>query len=353
MCDSPFDYIKTPTSSIPITIPVKFCFCISTGSMTIGINVDTCDILANDKLIINYAIHNESTCRIKALELWIEEYVWIKASGHTDSNTSKFCKTRITSDKLYGIEKVTGKDITQINDEIESVVIELTNKKNEITFQIPNSIRPTYSGSIGRVSYTLVGKICTPFLVDDPIFRISLRTHCNTDVTKASFNGQVPEKETDYDLPTDWSENSISEKEVNLDASPTSITSNDITCIEYLKESLSKSNQWSETYIISDWIQKGNVNELLNNSNLEDIYRLIKSDYSYIVISEYFSNALSGKMTCKLICSAASDPNSNDNKVSILSTFASKCIDKTNAKSTFETLDLDNYSLSMVLLKYQ
>ena len=356
LCDSPFDYMKTPTFHRPITTPITSCFCCSSGSMTLGVNTDTCDILVDDKLVINYVIHNESTQKIKALEMWMLQDISFTAKGHNEHHQSTLCNVRLDASELSdGIERVAKECLSSVlpSESIDALTMELISKKNEVIFKIPNSIRPTYNGKLGNVNYRLFAKICTPFLVEDPTFEIPLRAHCNPKVSKNLLNGISADEEYAVEIPSDWNP-SISADQVNLDRPSNALKSSNSSSVESLKELLTNSTEWNETYIVRDWIWKGNLDELLVDDNLADIYRFMKSEYSYIVISDYFNTALKGKMTCKLIFSAARVPKYKqvESRIGILANFASNCIDKSNAKETFQELDLDNFSLSMILLKY-
>ena len=354
LCDSPFDYMKTPTFHRPESFPVTSCFCFSAGSMTLGVNTDTCDILVGDKLVINYVIHNESTQKIKALEVTLLQDISFTADGRSEHQQSTLCNVRLDASELSdGIERVAKECLSSASESISTLSMELISKKNEIVFKIPNSIRPTYNGKLGDVNYSLVAKVCTPFLVEDPQFIIPLRAHCNPNVSKNLLNGVSADEEYAVEIPSDWNP-SISADQVNLDRPSKALKSSNSSSVESLKELLSSSTQWNETYIVRDWIWKGNLDELLVDDNLAEVYRFMKSEYSYIVISDYFNTALKGKMTCKLICSAARVPKYKqvESRVGILANFASNCIDKENAKETFQLLDMDNFTLSMILLKY-
>jgi len=149
--------------------------------------------------------------------------------------------------------------------------------------------------------------------------------------------------------PNDW--NAISEKRVDLNTTKLSSNSKSINS---LKESLSSSSKWNETFIVESWIlNNGDVNDLLTGSNLADIYSYIIEDYSYIAISNSFSKCLKDKITCQHIFSAANVAKTDDGKVSILNAYASNCIDKSNAQSTFSNIGLDEEKLSMLLTSYK
>jgi hypothetical protein len=314
--------------------------------MTLGVNTDTCDILVDDKLVINYVIHNESTQKIKALEMWMIQDISFTAKGHNEYYQSTLCNVRLDASELSdGIERVAKECLTSVlpSESIDALSMELISKKNEVVFKIPDSIRPTYNGKLGNVNYRLFAKICTPFLVEDPTFEIPLRAHCNPKVSKNLLNGISADEEYAVEIPSDWNP-SISADQVNLDRPSNALKSSNSSSVESLKELLSNSSEWNETYIVRDWIWKGNLDELLVDDNLADIYRFMKSEYSYIVISDYFSNALKGKMTCKLICSAARVPKYKqvESRIGILANFASNCIDKSNAKETFQSIAESN-----------
>jgi len=356
MTDPPFDYIKTPAYIEPDTQKVTFLCCFNTGTMTLGARTDTCDILGGDKLHVDYVIHNESTSRVKALEVRLEESVYQSAQGHSSWKNNNIFQTRIEANQLEDISPVSNNNQSQLNSlNIPILKKVLEQKLHEIKIEIPSGIRSSYEGLIGKCIHVLHIQLMTPMCTQNPEITIHIRAHNNP--APGNMREMKASIETEFQKPAGW--NAISEKFVNLDnittnpsAPPFEHLVDDKKSIEGLKRMLQDSNQWNETYALQDWISFGGRIDEFNAFNLNEIYRLIRSDYSYVIFSETIGKALDGKITCSQICGAASGSRSNENKIDILNSFASRCKDKENAQRTFETLDLPNFTYSCVISRY-
>lgn len=72
--EGPKSIPKTPSFIEPQSTPVYFWCSIYTGLMTIAANVESTNMSVSDVAKISYGVHNESTSRVKALEIYIDEY---------------------------------------------------------------------------------------------------------------------------------------------------------------------------------------------------------------------------------------------------------------------------------------
>jgi hypothetical protein len=89
MNDEPYLSFPTPMFIGPTTTKVTFMCLISRGTMTFGGKVNTTNVCANEKLRLDYGICNESTSRVKALEIDVICYIAFSAEGHCYNTSHK------------------------------------------------------------------------------------------------------------------------------------------------------------------------------------------------------------------------------------------------------------------------
>ena len=194
MCDAPRESIKTPCYQAPETFDIYYWCCSKTGTMTLGLSTETSDIGMNDKLDVNYVIHNDSTSTVKALTFGITELAVFNAKGYTSDASGSYPITRIPEKELTGVKKLSKEAYSKLSTtvDIDSLRVELDGKENKISLQIPNFIRPDFDGKLGKISHSLFVQIATPFCVDDPVTEIPIRIYGNR--TSSDFAGVTAEK---------------------------------------------------------------------------------------------------------------------------------------------------------------
>jgi hypothetical protein len=91
----PCNSAKTPSFIEPISRPVHFCCLYKTGAMTLLANVNSIDVFSKDMLQVEYVVRNESSARIKALEISIKEVRRFKAKGQSHHKSSNIVLKRL------------------------------------------------------------------------------------------------------------------------------------------------------------------------------------------------------------------------------------------------------------------
>jgi len=138
MCEQPRQLIKSPYYQPPVTSDVYYWCCCKQGTMTAGVSIDTCDIIKNDKLEVNFVIHNNSSATIKAVEVYILETFQTYAQGHSDgAEDTYYYKKRIEGKNLEGVEKLSSsKEYARITVDVDSLRSDLDSKKNQVILHI-------------------------------------------------------------------------------------------------------------------------------------------------------------------------------------------------------------------------
>ena len=140
MCDAPRESIKTPYFQAPETFDLYYWCCTKTGTMTLGLSTETSDIAINDKLVVNYVIHNDSTSTVKALTFGINEFAVFNAKGYTSDVSDSYPIARIPEKELTGVKKLSKEEYSKVSTtlDIDSLRIELDGKENKISMPISN-----------------------------------------------------------------------------------------------------------------------------------------------------------------------------------------------------------------------
>eukprot|EP01038_Epipyxis_sp_PR26KG_P005383 gene5383-7463_t len=401
MGDPPYPIIRTPSFAEPLIFPMFFFCCIHTGTATLIGNVDSTTAAVGAPVKVAYAIHNESTSTIKALEVRIVKVMSFRAHGHHEYTSIAVPpgNLRINAEQLVGIAK--SNQVAPV-DYLE-VANNLRNNMYSVDVTIPSYERPSYHGKLGSVSYKVEIQIKTPFCVDDPTMTIPMNVIRNG----ATFQGVVPAVKYAVQMPPDWQpatqgqmvhfgatstlqqlpqqmmnnsqpqqqyqqqqqyqpqqqfqpqqqqqyqqqQPGYQQQQQQQQQAPQQMNNNSSNSVGYLLQKLQSSDYWSEITILSEWIAQPGASNQLTPETLSQLFHCIKGDYSYTMFPEIIGQAMEGRITTVHICSCATAV-LEQHKAPVISSFARFCIDKQNARQAFSTIGLTPYSLSTALLYY-
>jgi hypothetical protein len=365
LADPPYVNLPTPSFAIPQTVPVYFCCCINTGTMTLSSNVNNTNICMEEILRIDYSVHNESSSRVKALEIIVVEASSFHAMGHYSGSKNNLCYERIPAELLEGIETTTGNDTKNSTSTvlISTEAIKRSMKSKQFVF--PTS-RPTFRGQLGSVTHTVFVRIITPCCVQNPSIEIPLLVHR----TAAPAYTMAPQVGVPFARPADWvaeaypvvnlstnvhivqAMNAAATAEAGTGGIIPSAPSVPLDSVDGLISQLQQGNQWVESSILTEWLTYGDTLSLMNNpQTFQAIFRCIRNEYSYYSFPDILGKAFPEQITMQHIIAAASGVIPNEQgKVCI--NFSKYCCDKENAKQTLESLNLSSSTLSVVLLYY-
>ena len=180
--DEPYEAIPVPLFLGPRTFRVS-CLVelLPRGTLTFGgkVNSNAC---GNETLRVNYAIHNESTSRVKVLVFDIA----MRAGGRGCTYTYSIFHKDIKVANISGIEPM--KRIGERK--IDCIALLSQINEGEFGIDIPiGNIGSTYNGFLGSVTYELSMTIMTTIGSPDSTIRVPIIMHrC-----RANFAGHVPE----------------------------------------------------------------------------------------------------------------------------------------------------------------
>jgi hypothetical protein len=348
--DEPYEAFPTPLFLEPTTSNVYLMCCIPRGTMTIGAKVNSTNVCANEKLRVDYAIHNESTSRVKALEIVLKRTVAFSAMGHKSYETHNEFHRRIEAAQLVGADPIAkiGEGSVDYNSLLKQI------KEGEFGMDIPigNDIRTTYNGRLGSVKYELSVSIKTPFGTQNVTIQIPVILHRRG----GNFANQVPVMEEVHAKPADWKAVEEPIAVLVLDA-PKNVSPEEFDTVAGLTRMVNESNQWQEYNVLKDWLAHSPNNaNLLTSDTMFALFQCIKGDYSYYTFCQALGEAMNkpdstNKCTCKHIAEAArAAPVAM--KQPVCTSFSPYCSDKANAVEEFKVIGLTDVAMSCVMMYY-
>mmetsp|Transcript_9898 Transcript_9898/g.13549 ORF Transcript_9898/g.13549 Transcript_9898/m.13549 type:complete len:433 (-) Transcript_9898:956-2254(-) len=351
MTDAPYNRFPTPVFLTPSSAPVYFLCCIRSGTMTLGAKIDSNNVCSNESVRISYEVRNDSTSRIKAVEVRIHEVITFSAEGKHATTGSILFKQRIDASQLENVMPDRHSPGAVSAEESQELINKLVKSAHFVNAFIPATARPSFKGSLGSVYHFVDVQIMTPFCVEDPEITYPMIIHR----TGVNFVGVTPVIAQPFTLPPNWY--AVNAQSVNLDPPPVRHQGapTDYSSVEFLCYQLENSSSYSEASCLKEWVTHGRMDQI-SPANLARIFSLIKAEYSFTE----FPNVLGASMvqpggmsflTCRHIKDAAavSPP---QQKQTVCTAFARYCGDKHNARAEFSALNLPPYNLSAVLVYY-
>jgi len=173
--------------------------------MTLAIKLDSNNVVGSEVFRAFYEISNQSTSRIKALEISVLQNLECRAAGHVHQSSSTVFYKRIDASQLQNVAPIAKQDAnpSSVQPEqgaIRALLDSLSRGQNSLNVTIPNTWAPTLIGALGAITYTLRVHIKTPFGVEDPLVDCALILHR----TALSFVGVIPVVAQEYTLPPGW-----------------------------------------------------------------------------------------------------------------------------------------------------
>jgi hypothetical protein len=176
---------------------------------------------------------------------------------------------------------------------------------------------------------------------------------------KVDFAGITPAVETPFALPVNWHATSTKTAMAELyepiaevsqpSASAPSAPPLDAQSIGSLIQDLKRSNQWTETNVLKNWIKNGNISDF-TPQKLGLVFKCISGEYAYTSFPEIIGEAMVG-LTCKHVSEAAKVvPEAY--KAAVCYNFAKYCTDKQNAEVEFKCVGIPSYALSLLLISF-
>lgn len=197
--DPPYNRIPTPVFLPPHSIPVMFMCCFNSGNMTLGIKLDSNNLVVNELARVGYELSNESTSRIKALEISLHQIIEFSAMGRQYIDTNEWARRRIDASELENVLPLTDKNAI-LPDRDGMLINSLANMTHFVELLIPFQCRSSFSGKLGFVRHYIRARIITPFGEENPEVDCPVYVH-NTAV---SFVGVIPAVRQPFTRPVNW-----------------------------------------------------------------------------------------------------------------------------------------------------
>ena len=351
MNDEPYEAFPVPLFLGPSTSKVCFMGMFPRGTMTFGGKVNTSNACGNEILRVNYAIHNESTSRVKALEFDITCEIAFRAASERRSYSNSIFHKRIKVSNMNGIEPL--KRIGERKVDFNALLNQLNEGEYGIDIPIDREIRSTYNSQLSSVKYELSITIMTTYGSKNSTIRVPIIMHRRG----TNFNGQVPAVGEAFPMPKGWTAIMVPTAELILEDPAVELAA-DYDTVHGLTAMVKASNQWQEINVLKGWLAHSpyNVN-LLMPDTMFPIFQCIKGDYSIYTFCRALGEAMNApsslnKCTCRHIAEAAKAVPKRM-KVPVCSLFVPYCTDRQNAPNAFRVIVLDDVELSTVLLNYQ
>lgn len=372
LTDSPYTGAPTPSMEEPVQRPVYFLCCLHQGNMTMLANVDNTNVCVGEPFRIDYAIKNESSSAIKALEISVTQSVRFSAAGHADLHVTKLFHRRLTQSEVEGTET------SQRNGQEEQFLLttqELRNRLREIELQNFPLARSTVRGQLGSVLHTVSVKICTKMCVQNPQVDIALQVHQSAANAAAMFKGIAPAVAIEFQKPIGWQAETAPVVVLQASVVPsapmataeivgTSMATavpvpsapgvpGDLSTVPGLVQQLKTSgNQFTETSILKEWLTYGDFSPLTSDPRaLSSVFQTIRGEYAYTAFPEALGKACGVVFTVQLVAAAARVvPEAQRGRV--CTSFVPYVTNKEEARAAFSALALGEHALAMVLLSY-
>ena len=369
--DEPFPYNnKTPVYYQPTTKKVNFCCCFASGSVTLGVKLDSSNITASDELRVDYEVSNNSTSRVKALEVQVNEIISFRAQGRTAYHTIQLFQTRIESEDLLrsglniGPRKVNQGMTTE---EYNDLAAALTTGIHGTNLRLLGGSHSDYNGRLGSIRHVVKVAVKTPFCVDDPEVEVPLSVYGS----RNNYSGLAPVVAESYSLPSDW--NPVVAQVAYIDLSPSAPPQEPVLAslikvptappiqvdggegsLKQLLEFLGNTSERGQTGVLVEWMSYGDLSQLQDPQSFAAIFKSVKGSMGFSSFPSILGNKLpSGSISCRHVAAAISTINTECIKVNVATAFSSYVGDRHNAKSEFSKVSqMSGYSLSCILISY-
>jgi len=354
MNDQPFPYERTPLYVEPSVRNISFLCCIPSGTMTLGVKMDSSQVAATDSLRLSYEVINKSTSRIKALEVHVDEFVSFRARGHSRVQSGRLFTQRIDLAQLLA----TGMKVEPINglepittQEWQALAELLKAGQHGVNILIPATARSDFNGQLGNIRHQVNVSIRTPFCVDDPEVTMPLGLYGS----KLNFTGVQPVVAEAYALPPDWQASVAPLVKVDMEPPPPSAPTAPESPLTRLVALLQNSSERGQASTLAEWLSIPNhKEELVDPQSFHTIFSQAKGP-ACVSFPSVLSRALpDGVIACAHVAEAMRPVADTAVKVNIANAFSRVVVDKQNARETFgkPNLGLSPYNVDCIAVNY-
>jgi hypothetical protein len=191
---------KVPLYVKPSRIELYSCGRFKRGNVLLGCAAESNLLYAGANTSVKYAAQNNSTVRIKAIEVILVEAVRFQAQSHCASTEYLCYRRRLSPEEagldLHKLNKQHGAEYDTMND-LRRLSEKLASDCSSLNFTVPSTARSTYNGSLIRVHHVLGIELITTFGTKNPYI-----------IRDIQIFGAAPSQELKSaqlsSLPTNW-----------------------------------------------------------------------------------------------------------------------------------------------------
>ena len=192
-CQQELIVLGTPVEHVPKYVsylppeeyPLTFMCCFDRGHVRAGLSTESSVLGAGDSFDINYVLQNNSTSRIKAIELEVFEAVKWSVRGYTRTNCTQLFYKRLNENEMqFDVTPLTTAPSTKpgtfeiTNTEVLAQLKEiLDSRRYHYPAQIPTTTRASMEGQLISVKHYISLRIATPFGTSDPVISFNITVH--------------------------------------------------------------------------------------------------------------------------------------------------------------------------------
>ena len=344
LLDEPYETFPVPLFLGPVTTKMYTMGTKFDGTIMFAGRVNTSNACGHDVLQVNYAIHNESTTRVKALNVDLTVHFGVTAGWIEQKFEDVIFSKRIDAAGVAGVKAK--QTIGDGEVDCNSLLIQLTD--TEFGIDIPIGVIPSsYNGAITSVKFELSMTIITTCGSNNPTIRVPIIIH------SWSRLSQVDELSP---VPTGWTASMVPTSKV-ISYEPTVALAADYDTVGGLIKMM-ESNRWQEVNALKDWLSHSlnNIN-LLTPDEMFKLFKCIKGDSSIYSFCRALGEAMntlksSNKCTCGHISEAARAVRP-PMKIIVCNLFSSYCTDRENAVPAFKAIKFTDTEISNVMMNYK
>jgi hypothetical protein len=380
----------------PVEYPLTFMCCYNAGNVRVGLSTENSLLAAGQGFDVNYVVQNNSTKRIKGLQLQVLEVSSWTAQGYQRSSiVSLYSKRLEQGDLQFDLSASTknsrdsrtvgGYDAVITNPDIlEELKTVLDSRRFRHPITIPNSAHATMQGNLIRVEHLLKLKVITTFGTNNQEVSSKVIVHrCGLPTAGGTVGnalvGQTPQSQkpsvnlanrpssqavqVPQQLPPDWNAVVAETAVVPTPYFATAVVVNDKESpgasdytvaapqvsyhgIDNLFQILSKT--YDQTGEFTKWCnQEENKVECLTPEHLTNLFKVLKNTFDQIAVADQLA-VTHPAITCAHIAGAISSC-ALLVKIDVAKKLSVKCLDKTENKtvvrdrlSPFEWMCVEN-----------
>jgi hypothetical protein len=323
----------------PANVDIKSCFCFSRGNILAGAVVESAVASKGSTMWVNYALENQSSSAVKAIEINLNQHTRVKANHRGGANHGIPTHMHGTSNFIVFTARMTpeeaGLDLKALNSsQKEEASTEqwsalgrlretLQAGKLQKKFDILASATESYQGSIIQVTHTLSVKICTPFGTASPTITCPIRICSETGNWMPVAGAELfapPEPSAPLALPAGWAP--VVAKTVVYPAIPLGDFGDaeepDGTPVVYsgmhgaveksvgvgaLMQTLSTSC-FDPCGEVEQWLRNGNSMKDFSVDNIHDLFAAVGNSFDKTRMAGIVAAARQGAFTCAHIAAA-------------------------------------------------